>query len=410
MAPLTRQRTPQSIHSWWSDSNPIGPTMNLNSAAKPLMKLMYHRQALGFIRKNRDIALSEEILEIYSSYLTFQHILPSTRLAVLGELEQRANNYVSGDDARTMLHSRILEDVPEVLQSPDSRMRSLTCRLLGTLCRWEPTVVLTLSTNPCIWLVDRLHDNDPEVISDALSALCRFSMSPDGAQAVVNAHVLDCVPLLLQSSIPRICQHTRNMVEHLSFCESDATASAACVQLLYLSRNKDANCVEWAVRVLCDMARRADGAQVCLDANVLSRVDELLESPDSKVRSCTCKLLRNLARHPSTAAIMCEPHTCSQLVYCLRDQASVIEEAADALGQISQWPAGAQACVDAKVLRCTDRLLHSRTGLVRVRIRRMLVHLEGLEPSPEAPSKLKVQSKHQRTDAVDLRHGVQSAL
>jgi hypothetical protein len=75
MTPLTRQRTLQSIHSWWSDSNPTGPNINLNAAAKPLMKLMYHRQALGFIRKNRDIALSEDILEIYSSYLTYE--LPS---------------------------------------------------------------------------------------------------------------------------------------------------------------------------------------------------------------------------------------------------------------------------------------------------------------------------------------------
>jgi len=146
------------------------------------------------------------------------------------------------------------------------------------------------------------------------------------------------------------------------------------------------------VHVLYSMARRPDGAQVCLNANVLDRVDELLESPHSKIRRRTCKLLKNLARHPSTAAMMCEPYTCSQLICCLNDRNSeVIEAAADALGQISRWPAGAQACVDANVLPCTDRLRDSQTGLVGLRIRGMLIHLEGLEPSPEAPSKLKVR-------------------
>jgi hypothetical protein len=61
MPPLTRQDTRTSIFSWWSDSNSLlryGPTINLDVAAKPLMKLMYHYQALEFIRKNRGIRLS----------------------------------------------------------------------------------------------------------------------------------------------------------------------------------------------------------------------------------------------------------------------------------------------------------------------------------------------------------------
>jgi hypothetical protein len=37
--------------------------------AKPLMRWMYHRQALEFIRKNKGSPLSTEIVQIYASYL-----------------------------------------------------------------------------------------------------------------------------------------------------------------------------------------------------------------------------------------------------------------------------------------------------------------------------------------------------
>jgi hypothetical protein len=72
MPPLTRQDTRTSIFSWWSDSNSLlryGPTINLHAAAKPLMRWMYHRQALDLFRKNEDNRLSTEIVEIYASYL-----------------------------------------------------------------------------------------------------------------------------------------------------------------------------------------------------------------------------------------------------------------------------------------------------------------------------------------------------
>jgi hypothetical protein len=46
-----------------------GPTINLHAAAKPLIKLMYHRQAKEVIKKNKGSLLSTELLEIYASYL-----------------------------------------------------------------------------------------------------------------------------------------------------------------------------------------------------------------------------------------------------------------------------------------------------------------------------------------------------
>jgi hypothetical protein len=72
MPPLTRQETRTSIFSWWSNSNPLlkGPTINLHAAAKPLMKFMFHRQALEFIRQNKGSPLLETTLEIYALYFS----------------------------------------------------------------------------------------------------------------------------------------------------------------------------------------------------------------------------------------------------------------------------------------------------------------------------------------------------
>ena len=76
MPPLTRQQTLESVRSWWSDSNAPGPTINLHAAAKPLMRFMYHRQALGFIKENHGHPLSMEAMEIYQSYLGYIWYFP----------------------------------------------------------------------------------------------------------------------------------------------------------------------------------------------------------------------------------------------------------------------------------------------------------------------------------------------
>ncbi|KAJ6453362.1 hypothetical protein C8R45DRAFT_945197 [Mycena sanguinolenta] len=75
MPPLTRQRTLESVLSWWSDSNLIGPNLDLHAAAKPLMRLLYHRAVLKFIANPRDV-LTRDDVDIYCSYLAYD---PSLR-------------------------------------------------------------------------------------------------------------------------------------------------------------------------------------------------------------------------------------------------------------------------------------------------------------------------------------------
>ncbi|KAJ7277348.1 hypothetical protein C8J57DRAFT_1223098 [Mycena rebaudengoi] len=63
MTSLTRQRTFESLRSWWSDSNLPGPTVNLHAAAKPLLRILYHRQALGIVESN-STGLPSQCVEI----------------------------------------------------------------------------------------------------------------------------------------------------------------------------------------------------------------------------------------------------------------------------------------------------------------------------------------------------------
>ncbi|KAJ7928851.1 G-protein alpha subunit-domain-containing protein [Mycena leptocephala] len=140
MPPLTRQQTHTSIYSWWSDSNPglQGATINLHAIAKPLLKRMYHRQALDLIKKSRDVPLSTEVLSIFSSYLPLNYVSFSTKAAILAELVERAE--VDRDDARAIVSSPVWDQVPQLLVSPDSEVWSLASELfkLGDFGTNEP--------------------------------------------------------------------------------------------------------------------------------------------------------------------------------------------------------------------------------------------------------------------------------
>ncbi|KAJ7752195.1 hypothetical protein DFH07DRAFT_522715 [Mycena maculata] len=216
MLPLTRPQTHGSVHSWWSDSNPglQGPTMNLHAAAKPLMKLMYDRQALGFIQKNRGIPLSNKTMETFSSYLLWKYVSPSTKASILSELKTRAS---SEADVHTILKdSVVLHQITELAGSTNtaSEVRVAACGLLGNL--GPPAVPLPSNFNPSAQLVLVLRDKDPEVIEAAVHALSMLSSAIEGATATIDAGVLEYVPELLQSPSKEVrrwsCRLAGNLV------------------------------------------------------------------------------------------------------------------------------------------------------------------------------------------------------
>ncbi|KAJ7850003.1 hypothetical protein B0H14DRAFT_2582206 [Mycena olivaceomarginata] len=185
MEPPVRQHTRTSTHSWWSDSNSLlvyGPTINLHAAAKPLLRFMYRRQAVGIIRGNRDSPLSTTILEIYSSYLPWNYVSWSTKSAILADLTERARS--SEVEARAVVDSPVFPCIVQMLGSPDPRLRSCSCRLLGGLASNKFTAPAILELETCARVVSLLHDKQPEVRREAMSVLCEIADSVDGAQAV----------------------------------------------------------------------------------------------------------------------------------------------------------------------------------------------------------------------------------
>jgi hypothetical protein len=79
MVPLRRWPTRESIRSWWSDSNSLGATIPLHTLSKPLLKYLYHRQALGIIVDSRT-PLSTDKIEVLTTYLEFVPRIASERL------------------------------------------------------------------------------------------------------------------------------------------------------------------------------------------------------------------------------------------------------------------------------------------------------------------------------------------
>ncbi|KAJ6565566.1 armadillo-type protein [Mycena vulgaris] len=328
MAPLTCQRTRESILSWWSDSNPTGPNSNLHAAAKPLIKFLYHRQALDYIAKNRGAPPSKETLEICSSYLACRYISSSTKIRILGELDLRPH---CEEDPRT-----VLAFVDEWLDSDGVEVWIATCRMLGHLAGHIPVGEM------CRQLVSSLLRDEKltETTSWALDALRKIAQSPEGAQACVNANVLDCVAKLLESPSAEVRRHEAHV--------SAVLGIAHCDKLVCLLRVQDPVVGEWALRVLTTIASSPEG-QAVVDARALSYLPQLIETRDFDVRAATLKMLRALA---GNKAVLGDTKVCQQLVSLLRDENRwVIETASQALYWMTTSSSeGAQAAVDANVM------------------------------------------------------------
>ncbi|KAF8196794.1 armadillo-type protein [Mycena galopus ATCC 62051] len=254
MQPLTRQDSRPSIYSWWSDSNPglRGPTINLHAAAKPLMKWMYHRQALDIIRKGRGSALSVPTLEIYSSYFPLDYVSWATKAAILSELASRT--WSSEVEARAVVDSPVLLHVAQMLGSPDPGVRISSCGLLGNLLRFESVASTVWELTPCEQLVSLLGDKHLGVIEEAAYVLCELSKSVAGAQAIVNAKATD-LSVLLELPNPETLRRTCDLVGRLASHHSIAPATLKlCVRIVPLLGNEDSSVIEWAVYALSEIA------------------------------------------------------------------------------------------------------------------------------------------------------------
>ncbi|KAJ7455750.1 armadillo-type protein [Mycena latifolia] len=367
--PLTRQPTFLSVHSWWSDRNPTGPNINLHAVAKPLMKFMYHRDALTFIAKNRGIPLSREHAEIYSSYLACKYVSTSTKRAILIELQTRVE---FEEDACAVADFLPLFPIDEFLRSPGADDRKVMCWIFGQLARNETTMAAVLSGGPCVRLLPLLRDVNLVVAESAAYTLYLIAMSPEGAQAIMDAKLLD--------SITEVLDFAPNEKIHKWMCDMlgevarhEATARVAIGQLVTLLRRKgDLQVIEGAAQTLYRIVKSPEGSQIVVDANVLDALADLLELPDAGVRQWTRCLLTELATHATTIRV-----AMGRLVSFLRSEKRlrVIGSAAEILCRIARWPEGAQAIVDANALEVAARLLRSPSEEVQTWMCKLLGEL-----------------------------------
>ncbi|KAF7353713.1 hypothetical protein MVEN_01056400 [Mycena venus] len=385
MQQLTRQRTRDSIFSWWSDSNPglQGATINLHTLAKPLMRRMYDRDALKYVREHRGIPLSSEIVEIYLSYLLWKHISPSTKDNIMKDITERVK---FEDDALMVAHSNILPNIRALLpsksvegailalaQHPSTALAA--CLSFVNLLSDDDILVVHLAWTGLSRIAEssesggdavveakvldhvRKGDDDFDVVESAWKGLERITGLSGGVEAVLDAKVLDHLHVGLSSSIAR--RHVQNVLFTLTRCPS--IALAACSSLIHILSNDDAEAVESAWNALADIAGSSDdGAKFVVEAKALDHLPKGLLSPIATVRYSACRTVSYIAGFRSTlpAVIHALPEILAPL-FTLLDDADVDQTAWRAVSEIATSPFGAEAVVKAKVLDLVPRALLS---------------------------------------------------
>ncbi|KAF7369624.1 hypothetical protein MVEN_00293200 [Mycena venus] len=363
MPQLTRQVSPQSIHSDWSDSKPPGATISIHAVAKPLMRLMYHQQASKYMKQDRDLPLSRENINMYLSWLEYKYVGTATKKKIL---EYIAKKKLSDADAFEVAQTLLLNSdvVQAFLQAVDTQLQIYACDVLVNLATNTSSAPVVLQLNPCGRLVSFLRGLNTTLTARALKALEWIADRPDGAQAVVEAGALNLVEELFGCSETEIRTGTCDVLTNLAWEESTsgsvirANPSRALVSLL---RDPDPEVGEAAAWVLAKIAYWAEGAQVVIDARLLDLLDVVLKLPD---QSPTCEVLQSLARHKSTTGFVLSANLCQHIVALLA-LGHIPLDALPILRSIATSLEGALAVVNAGTLQVLDTLLESENWEVR---------------------------------------------
>ncbi|KAJ7453841.1 armadillo-type protein [Mycena latifolia] len=133
--------------------------------------------------------------------------------------------------------------------------------------------------------VEPSHDNF-DVVEDVAKLLNSIATSAEGAQAVVDAHALDCVVELLDSRNTGVKVWTCELLAKAACHQSTRVGVLRlnpCFQLVSLLRDQDPVVIERSARTLCRIARVEEGALSAVDAKVLDYAQELLGSPNTMV-------------------------------------------------------------------------------------------------------------------------------
>ncbi|KAJ6540589.1 hypothetical protein B0H19DRAFT_1077997 [Mycena capillaripes] len=217
MLPLQRPQVPESIHSWWSDSNPGGAAFPLHKLAKPLSKFLHHRAVSSIIAKSRSGPLSKGNLEVLTWYLQSRDkdIGPSTKVLILQEMNRRA---LWEAQTKFIVEENVHHATAQLLGSANNNMLAWACTLLGTLAQWRSGNAAIVDVNPCyrlVWLIT--YNDSPVVHKQAVYALTRVGQySAAGARALIKAGAVSLTSTLLRSEDSDILEWTSRMAVDIS--------------------------------------------------------------------------------------------------------------------------------------------------------------------------------------------------
>ncbi|KAJ7879135.1 armadillo-type protein [Mycena leptocephala] len=380
--PSLRPQTPQSVHSWWSDSNSIGATMSIHAAAKPLIRLMYHRQATNFIEKNR------------GAYLGYKYIGATTKAAILRDLESR----VSEDDADVMIDSlSVQSDLAEGLVNSPHIENTSTAGLL------ESRPAFTFGAVSC--LVSLLSDKDPATVDTAIGALSSFIQLSDSTEASMDVRLRmvlsrceNLVALLANHDNPDILGAAINGLTSLLQWSDGAEAAIMpgslrnfsrlvlasvfpCESLVCRLRDGDHDIQRRAIYALSFFIRHPDGAQAAMDAGILEFLDKFVDSPNTWILRSTCLMLGHLVRSDSTLVIVVSNTLCEFFIRKRRITESAISALARFTGFVVS-PNAVEALVDA--IPDLHRLLESPNARLALLNLNTCDHLASLLPQEES--------------------------
>ncbi|KAJ7612751.1 hypothetical protein FB45DRAFT_1065443 [Roridomyces roridus] len=344
-----------SLLSWWSDSNPglNGPTINLHTMTKPLLRAMYHRQALEYIAVNNDNSLSEVMVDIYSSYLECKYVASRTKVRVLSHLSSRAHLDM---DAQKIVNSSVFSETPQLLESPNEHIRRESAKLMTTLAR---------------------SDENPAIVEWAVRALVRIAVWQNDDDAAVE-NINDRTALSIRPS----------------YLQSEWNG-ATRMEVMVLQCLRD------------HMPIFGIGSQ---NSSTFREILQFLESEDAEIRLKTARLITQSTSH---RWIVASTNILNQVVEKLElvphdEDITIVEEVFDSLTNIAFWLPGAECIVASGVLEYTQELLASTHPGLAIEAARLIAMIAGHYSDRVATIASMIEKLNSFENIVFLLHDMQA--
>ncbi|KAJ7761703.1 armadillo-type protein [Mycena metata] len=269
---------------------------------------------------------------------------------------------ISPDGVEAIMKAQALEPAANFLSSRRAEEREKACILLRNLSTQKSNISIICSLNLPMRLVFLTSDSNTAVCRNATLALWEICGSPEGARAVVEAKALPPVTKLLHSPDPLTRASACQVVGRLAM-DKDTVAAVLELhpsqRLVNLINDTNTDVCRTSLFALSKIAQSLDGARAVADAHAPERTIAHLHSSDPEVCKLTCHIMAYLAKHLTTLPAVLAANPCTQLLVIVSEtNFELRQNALAALGQISRWPDGAIAVVEAQVTVKAAELLY----------------------------------------------------